>query len=48
MIQIIKNLISEVKLMWPFSSVPKPLVLTRTTEKFDMVTRVPKSIMIKM
>lgn len=35
MIQIIRKFFDEVKLIWPFTSTPKPLTFTRVVEKFD-------------
>jgi hypothetical protein len=41
MIQIIKNFLSEIKLLGTFSSMPASLVPIRVTEKFDVVERLP-------
>jgi hypothetical protein len=35
--QFLKNLIYEIKLLWPFGSMAKEIALTRTTEKLDVV-----------
>jgi hypothetical protein len=48
MIQTIEKFISEIKRVLAFSLMPKQLVLTRISEKFDVVERVPHSIRIKM
>jgi len=48
MIQFIKNLIFEIKLLWSFSSLQEPLLLVHITEKFDVVERVPDYNRIKM
>jgi hypothetical protein len=39
--QFLKNFIYEIKLLWPLGSMAKEMALTRTTEKFDVVVRVP-------
>ncbi len=39
--QFIKNLISELKLLSSFNSREKQLVLIHTSERFDVVLRVP-------
>lgn len=39
--QFIKNLIYTLKLLSPFKSEEKQLVFVRTSEKFDVVVRVP-------
>lgn len=38
--QFITNLIYELKLIWPFDTA-KRLLMTRASEKFDVVIRVP-------
>jgi len=49
MIQLIKNLISEIKLLKPFQPVLKPIALTRPmTERFDVVERMPSNTGIKI
>ena len=35
MIQIIRKLLDEIGLIWPFTSTPAPLTFTRVVEKFD-------------
>lgn len=47
MIQYLKKLILEIKLLWPFSSASAHLKLTPITEKFDVVERVPIYTRIK-
>jgi hypothetical protein len=49
MIQLIKNLISEIKLLTSFQPMLKPIVLTRPmTERFDVVERTPSNTGIKI
>jgi hypothetical protein len=45
--QFIKNFRFGIKLLLPFNLVPAPLVLTRTTEKFDVVAQAPKYTRIR-
>lgn len=39
MIQVIRKLIDEIKLIWPFTPTPMPLTFARVVEKFDVVER---------
>jgi len=47
MIQFMKNVVSGMKLLWPFGPITKPLAFTRLIEKFDVVARTPVYAKIK-
>lgn len=47
MIQYLKNLLFKIRVMWPIHSAIAPLKLTRSTEQFDVVKRVPVYAKIK-
>jgi hypothetical protein len=48
MIKFIRYFFSELELLFPFSAALRPLKLTRLVEKFDVVTRVPAYVRIKL
>jgi hypothetical protein len=47
MIQYLKRLKMHITLLWPFHSIRNELVLTRITERFDVVERTPVYSRIK-
>lgn len=47
MIRLIEKLFLKMKLLWALVLMTKPLTLTRTTEKFDVIQRVPVYARIK-
>jgi hypothetical protein len=47
MIQTLKKLLSKSVLLLPFDAMLRPLMFIRSTEKFDVVQRVPLYTRIK-